>query len=157
MIFEHLFFCFLAASQLTLTNIGNATASLSASISGSFETSGDSSLTESELTLPSNEVVLTNTTGMPSISGAIGSVGNSILTTLVEKKQILHDALENFDSKKIFLQGVGQIGSALNATHSGINYAGSQLKVFDAMDNIVHGVVKLPNQIGVLTGHLPSE
>ena len=149
------YFLLLAASQLTLENIGNATASLTASISGSFETSGDSSLTGSELTLPSPEGILTNITN--SISGSLESVGNSILTTLVEKKQNLNDALENFDSKKLFLKGVGQIGSAINATHSGLDYAGSKLKVFGAMDNIAHGFVKLPNQIGVLTGQLPSE
>ena len=109
----------------------------------------------SALSLSNIQGVLGNTTS--SITTGVSDVGNSILETIVEKKQNLNDALENFDSQEMFHQGAEKINSAVNAKHKGLEYVGKKLGLFEAVDNIAKFKAALPNHIGIMKGQLNSE
>merc|ERR1711899_670386 len=98
----------------------------------------------SALSLSNIQGVISNTTS--SITTGVSDVGNSILGTIVEKKQNLNDALENFDSQEMFHQGAEKINSAVNVKHKGLEYIGKKLGLFEAADNIAKFKAALPNQ-----------
>ena len=88
------------------------------------------------------------------VNTAVNSVGNSILSHISETKQGLHNALENFDSQKLFNQGAQKIESAVKATGNGLEYVGKRLNLFNALNNIAKLKSKVPNHVLVQTGQL---
>merc|ERR1712106_442557 len=117
----------------------------------------------SQITIENAQGIISNTTLVVSggVDTAVGTVentfqiaGNSILSHVSETKQGLHDALENFDSQKLFNKGAQKIESAVKATGNGLEYVGKRLNLFNALNNIAKLKSKVPNYVLVQTGQL---
>ena len=113
-------------------------------------------LAASQITIENTQGLISNTTLVVSggVDTAVNSVGNSILSHISETKQGLHNALENFDSQKLFNKGAQKIESAVKATGNGLEYVGKKLNLFNALNNIAKLKSKVPNYVLVQTGQL---
>ena len=113
-------------------------------------------LAASQITIENTQGIISNTTSV--VSEGIGNTfqiaGNSILSHVSETKQGLHNALENFDSQKLFNKGAQKIESAVKATGNGLEYVGKRLNLFNALNNIAKLKSKVPNYVLVQTGQL---
>ena len=68
----------------------------------------------------------------------LNSTGYAILTSLVNAKQKLADAAENFSSQEILHSGTGKLADAVSTTFNKVEAAVDEIGVFESLDNIVH-------------------
>jgi len=81
----------------------------------------------------------------------IQDTGNDVLASIVDIKQDLHDAAEEFDSHQAFHNGTVNLGVAINASIHGFQESVDNFGVFDALDDMVQTVVGgVPEKINSL-------
>ena len=68
----------------------------------------------------------------------LNSTGFSILTSLVNAKQQLADAAENFSSQEMLHSAELNLASAVNITFQKAEAVVEDIGVFESLDNIVH-------------------
>ena len=81
----------------------------------------------------------------------VQDTGNDVLASIVEIKQDLHDAAEEFDSQQAFHNGTVNLGVVINASIHGLQESVDNFGVFDALDDMVQTVVGgVPEKINSL-------
>merc|ERR1712029_1255939 len=81
----------------------------------------------------------------------VQDTGNDVLASIVEIKQDLHDAAEEFDSQQAFHGGTVNLGVVINASIHGLQESVDNFGVFDALDDMVQTVVGgVPEKINSL-------
>merc|ERR1712029_757224 len=81
----------------------------------------------------------------------VQDTGNDVLASIVEIKQDLHDAAEEFDSQQAFHNGTVNLGVVINMGIHGLQESVDNFGVFDALDDMVQTVVGgVPEKINSL-------